>query len=116
MPMFHESLNVGITMLDLSRDVQEWSEKTFGSRRDRGPIGPLKHLEKEAREAQDNTLDLTEYADCLIILLDASWRAGFTVQQLVSAAEAKMVKNRQRKWPKATSDGPCEHIKEGDDV
>ena len=32
----------------------EWSRATFGSDTERGPLGPLKHLEKEAKEAQEN--------------------------------------------------------------
>ncbi len=38
----------------------EWSEKTFGNV---GPIGPLKHLSKEALEAAAEPDDLSEWAD-----------------------------------------------------
>lgn len=38
----------------------EWSEKTFGNV---GPVGPLKHLSKEALEAATEPDDLSEWAD-----------------------------------------------------
>ncbi len=84
---------------DLVRDQSEWSQATFGSDSERGPMGALKHLEKEARECQEavGTPELREeLADCLLLLLDASRRAGIKPMQLVEAAQAKMVKNKQR--------------------
>ena len=75
----------------------EWSRATFGSDTERGPLGPLKHLEKEAKEAQENaewvqknpekfdgvkqnTVELrTEIADCLFLTFDAARRAGMTL-------------------------------------
>lgn len=42
------------------REHAEWSDKTFG---DVGPVGPLKHLSKEALEAAAEPDDLSEWAD-----------------------------------------------------
>jgi len=70
----------------LWEDIAGWSRKTFGSDQERGPIGPLKHLAKEANEAIAEPGSLVEYADCLIILFDATRRAGFSCQELVDAA------------------------------
>lgn len=39
------------------REHAEWSDATFGNV---GPIGPLKHLSKEALEAADDVIDLSE--------------------------------------------------------
>lgn len=99
---------------DLVVDQSKWSQATFGSDSERGPMGTLKHLEKEARECQEavGTPELREeLADCLLLLLDASRRAGIKPTQLLEAAQAKMVKNKQRTWPKPTSDEPVEHIR-----
>ena len=99
---------------DLIRDQADWSQATFGSDSERGPMGALKHLEKEARECQEavGTPELREeLADCLLLLLDASRRAGIKPTQLVEAAQAKMVKNKERTWPKPTSDEPVEHVR-----
>jgi hypothetical protein len=93
----------------------EWSQATFGTDAERGPLGALKHLEKEARECQtaETPDDLREeLADCLLLLLDASRRAGFKPMDLVRAAQAKMTKNRSRKWPKPVDGQPCEHVRD----
>lgn len=101
---------------DLILDQSQWSQATFGEDSVRGPMGALKHLEKEAAEAQraldigpDNTLE--EMADCFLLLLDANRRAGFKIGDLIEAAKVKMVVNKQRTWPKPTSDEPVEHVR-----
>lgn len=87
-----------------------WSQKTFGTDAERGPIGALKHLEKEAREAQAKPTDLEEYADCLFLTFDAARRAGISLDQLIDIAFAKLEKNRLRRWVKSDKpDEPTEH-------
>lgn len=76
-----------------------WSRETFGPDNVRGPIGPLKHLEKEVKEAQDAPGDLSEYVDCLFLVCDAARRAGFTREQLLEGASLKLAKNMARQWP-----------------
>jgi Protein of unknown function (DUF550) len=102
---------LGIHLEDLSDNLSHWSQKTFGTDAERGPIGPLKHLEKEAREALATPEDVKEYADCLILVLDAARRAGFGTMRLLVAAEAKLKENMKREWPKPTSDEPVEHVR-----
>ena len=80
---------------------------------ERGPIGTLKHLAKEAKEAQDNPTDITEYADCLFLTIDAARRAGFSWRQLLQAAFNKLEVNKLRTWPKpVASDEPIEHVRD----
>lgn len=94
----------------------DWSQRMFGPD-SRGPIGSLRHLEKETREAQQAPGDLTEYADCFLLLLDATRRAGFTYAQLIGAAFAKLLVNvNDRKWPPFDAARPIgttvEHLKD----
>ena len=102
-------------LADLIDDQSEWSQATFGRDSERGPIGALKHLEKEAVEAQKAVpfpSDLREeLADCLLLLLDATRRGHFNLDDIVRAAQAKMVVNKARTWPKPTSDEPVEHVR-----
>lgn len=99
----------------LVEEQSQWSQETFGNDQERGPIGPLKHLEKEAKEAQDNPTDIMEHADCLLLVLDASRRAGFSPVQLIEAALQKMEINKAREWPKDTpKDTAVEHVREND--
>lgn len=102
----------GMKFNQLAGRQSKWSQATFGTDAERGPIGPLKHLAKEAVEAQENPGDITEFADCLLLTLDANRRAGFTPMQLVDAAMAKMEINEARKWQKPIGDEPIEHVRE----
>jgi len=112
----------------------EWSEATFGKTSERGPLGALKHLEKEAKECQieanlliyykveegiteediKTTTDnlKVEIADCLFLTLDSARRAGMTLDELLDVAFEKLEVNKKRKWQRLTSDGPVEHVRE----
>lgn len=100
---------------DLMLEQGEWSQKTFGTDAERGPVGALKHLSKEALEAAQDPTNITEYADCLILLMDAIRRAGhnregFKWMDVLRAAKEKMKVNKARNWPAPTaSDEPVEH-------
>lgn len=91
--------------------LEDWSQRTFGTDVERGPIGPLKHLKKEADEAIAHPQDIMEYADCLFLLFDATRRAGFTLQQLWDAALDKSSVLVKRTYPKPTTDEPSEHVR-----
>lgn len=104
---------IGSKLQDVIVDHASWSRRTFGDDSKRGPLGALKHLEKEAREAQNAPTDIIEYADCLLLLLDASRRAGFELIDLLNACHTKMTINRSRKWPASSlNDEPTEHVRE----
>lgn len=96
----------------LIADQSSWSQATFGTDQERGPVGALRHLAREATEAAEQPDDIMEYADCLLLILDASRRSGFGFAKVVKAAIEKMKVNKAREWPKPTSDQPVEHVKE----
>ncbi len=102
---------LGQNLATLSRDQADWSQATFGTDQERGPLGALRHLEQEALEAQAAPADSEEYADCFLLILDAARRAGISPLQLIEAAQRKMVINRQRTWPRPVDDQPVEHIR-----
>ncbi|EGT9164720.1 DUF550 domain-containing protein [Salmonella enterica] len=87
----------------------EWSDKTFG---DVGPIGPLKHLSKEAMEAAAEPDDLSEWADMQFLLWDAQRRAGISDGEITAAMEEKLKVNMARQWPEPKDGEPRLHIKE----
>lgn len=86
----------------------EWSQTTFGNV---GPIGPLKHLSKEALEAAAEPGDLSEWADMQFLLWDAQRRAGITDEQITQAMIDKLAVNKQREWPEPKDGEPRLHIK-----
>ena len=87
----------------------EWSQATFGNV---GPVGPLKHLSKEALEAAEQPGDLSEWADMQFLLWDAQRRAGITDEQITQAMIDKLAVNKQRSWPEPKDGEPRLHIKE----
>ena len=86
----------------------EWSQATFG---DVGPIGPLKHLSKEALEAAAEPGDLSEWADMQFLLWDAQRRAGISDGEITAAMEEKLKLNMVRQWPEPKDGEPRLHIK-----
>ena len=87
----------------------EWSQATFGNV---VPVGPLKHLSKEALEAAAEPGDLSEWADMQFLLWDAQRRAGITDGQITQAMIDKLAVNKQREWPEPKDGEPRLHIKE----
>ncbi|ATR41633.1 dTDP-6-deoxy-L-hexose 3-O-methyltransferase [Klebsiella pneumoniae] len=90
------------------REHAEWSQATFGNV---GPVGPLKHLSKEALEAAAEPGDLSEWADMQFLLWDAQRRAGITDEQITQAMIDKLAVNKQREWPEPKDGEPRLHIK-----
>jgi hypothetical protein len=117
----------------LWRDVGAWSNATFGDETERGPVGPLKHLVvevlhellgidkvyvehflanwKRTVNRPQNGRDLGELADVLILLMDATRRAGYGPDDLLAAVESKHAVNVTRTYPKPTGDEISEHVK-----
>lgn len=87
----------------------EWSQATFG---DVGPVGPLKHLSKEALEAAAEPDDLSEWADMQFLLWDAQRRADISDGEITAAMEEKLKVNMARQWPEPKDGEPRLHIKE----
>lgn len=93
----------------IRREHAEWSDATFG---DVGPVGPLKHLSKEALESAAEPGDLSEWADMQFLLWDAQRRAGITDEQITQAMVEKLAVNKQREWPVPRDGEPRLHIKD----
>lgn len=109
------------TLGEFANFQKDWSEKTFGPPEFRGPAGPLKHLAKEAMEAASEEVgtekQLEELADCLFLIVDATFRSGFWTTDLLSAAMKKLDKNKEREWPdwkSADPNAPIEHDRSKD--
>lgn len=103
-----------IALASLERELirhehAKWSDSTFGCI---GPIGPLKHLSKEALEAAAEPDDLSEWADMQFLLWDAQRRAGISDAEITAAMEDKLKINMERQWPEPKDGEPRLHIKE----
>ncbi|MBJ9142264.1 DUF550 domain-containing protein [Citrobacter koseri] len=104
-----DELLESIAREQVRREHAAWSQATFG---DVGPVGPLKHLSKEALEAAAEPGDLSEWADMQFLLWDAQRRAGIGDEQITQAMVEKLAINKQREWPEPKEGEPRLHIKE----
>ncbi|PXW42046.1 uncharacterized protein DUF550 [Klebsiella oxytoca] len=93
---------------NVRREHAEWSQAMFGNV---GPIGPLKHLSKEAQEAAAEPGDLSEWADMQFLLWDAQRRADISDELITLAMVEKLAVNKQREWPEPKDGEPRLHIK-----
>ena len=104
----------------LQNNIAEWSDATFGN--DDRTIGILNHLKEEVEEVieaknnyEEDPTGLTqaqmasEFADCLILILDAARKSDLNTDLLLQAAEYKMKVNRDRKWKPANEQGYHKH-------
>nr|DAJ11836.1 MAG TPA: Protein of unknown function (DUF550) [Caudoviricetes sp.] len=91
------------------REHAEWSQATFG---DVGPVGPLKHLSKEALEAAADPHDPLEWADMQFLFWDAQRRMGISDEFITRAMVEKLAINKARQWPEPKDGEPRLHIKE----
>ncbi|MES0345691.1 DUF550 domain-containing protein [Citrobacter koseri] len=112
MPLAAHQANEGGASLQMRHLIRqrhaEWSDATFGNV---GPVGPLKHLSKEALEAAAEPGDLSEWADMQFLLWDAQRRAGISDAEITAAMEEKLVVNMARQWPEPKNGEPRLHIK-----
>ena len=56
--------------------------------------------------------DKVEYADCLILLLDAYCMAGGSADELIDTAFKKLEINKRRDWGTPDENGVVEHIRD----
>lgn len=94
-------------MIDLFYRVAQISEEKFP---DATAVHSLLKLKQEADEAIEHPKDISEYADCLIALLSAVWKAGKPFSDLLEAAKRKADILELREWERQP-DGTYQHIK-----
>jgi len=98
-----------VSIEQVARRLEIWSQLTFGNDLVHGPEGPSRHLQREAAELAQAPYDGIECADCLLVVLDINRRAGRTLQQLFSIALEKLAVNESREWEPMDKDGVSEH-------
>lgn len=104
-------IELGSLVEKIAEEQSTWSQAAFGADSERGPLGALRHLELEAAECIQSPTDIMEYADCFLLILDASRRAGFHYTDLLRAAEQKLEICKSRAWPRPNGDFPVEHVR-----
>lgn len=97
-------------LLAFFEEHRRWSLRTFGKRK---PEPPLYHLQEEVEEMLDNPKDIKEYADGILLIMDAAQNAGFTPEEVLAAMMQKFHTDLvHRKWNKPNKKGYSTHKKE----
>jgi hypothetical protein len=85
----------------LMKEIQSFSDAAFGDPSKRNEMGTLHHLKFEIDELIEDPDDPLEWADCMLLLLDAARRKGYTPDQLFDFCLEKLEINKKRKWVKS---------------
>lgn len=102
-------------MTELQRfqlEAHRWADSVFGELRP--PEGAVAHLQKEVKELAEHPYDDMEYADCLMLILDAASNAGIGADDLLNTAWEKLAINRAREWGEPDENGVVEHVRAAD--
>jgi hypothetical protein len=99
-----QCVRIGVLLGEVVVEQSNFSQKTFGADTVRGPIASLEHLREEVEEVIKSPHDLEEYADCMLLIIDASRRAGFDISDVLKACREKQEKNKLREWVKSSND------------
>lgn len=93
----------------LQDDIGEFADSILPGR----PVSsPLNKLREEVEELIKNPTDDMEFADCLLVLLDAYRAKGGNTEQLLHHCREKMKINRSRNWGTPDANGVFRHIEE----
>lgn len=84
----------------LMKEIQSFSDAAFGDPSQRNEMGTLHHLKMEINELIENPNSPLEWADCMLLLLDAARRKGYTPDQIFDFCLQKLEINKKRKWVK----------------
>lgn len=95
---------------DLIDNIAEWSDSVFGT--GRNPTAPLHHLKEEVDETIKEPYDDSEYADMLMLILDAYRMKGGNAKELIEYTYNKLEINKnKREWGEPDINGVVKHIK-----
>ena len=91
----------------LQDKIGGFTDETFG---ESTVASKMAHLREELDEVVAAPDDRMEWADCMILLLDAARRAGLSMDDLHQAIEDKMEINLKREWGEPDEDGVVRHV------
>jgi hypothetical protein len=93
---------------DLQYELKTWTEKQFPQRTTHSIAA---HLRKETLELEAAPNDIMEYADCMMLLLDAASFNGIHASDILNACYEKLAINKKRTWGEVNDEGFVEHVR-----
>lgn len=94
----------------LFKEIAEWRHKTFGFQKSIEPT--IYHLQDEITEILKDPKDIYEYADAMMLLIDAAHISGYNYDELIQAVKEKFEICKKRKWGEPDENGVVHHIEE----
>ncbi len=94
---------------DLQDDIAAFTDRTFGHQET--PVPKLHHLREEVGELIEEPTDHLEWADCMILLIDAAAKGGYSMDDLYGFIQEKMDINKARTWGEPDENGVMRHVK-----
>lgn len=91
----------------LQNEIADFTDRAFGQAT---PVSKLHHLAEEVQELIETPEDRLEWADCMILLIDAAKKAGYDMNDLYQAVQDKMEINKKRKWGAPDENGVVRHL------
>ena len=93
------------------KTVSTWSKNTF---KDSTMLSNIDHLRDELCEIIDNPDDIEEWADAIMLYMNAANFAGHSMDDILKAVHKKYEKNKNREWGEPDERGVVKHTKEPD--
>jgi len=91
------------------KTIAEWSKKTF---RNSTILSNIKHLRDELDEIEESSDDIEEWADAIILYMNAAHLSGHSMDDILIAVHKKFEKNKNRSWGEPDERGVVKHINE----
>lgn len=89
------------------KTIAEWSWNTFKDSTIRSNIA---HLRDEIDEIEETPENIEEWADVIILYMNAAHFSGHSMDDILKAVHAKHEKNKKRKWGEPDERGVVRHI------
>lgn len=95
------------------KQLQERVRKFQAEKFPRQPLAAkIEHLNREVKEMQLEPRNVIEYADTFLLFIACAQASGFTFEEIIWAAQAKMDINEKRTWGDPDAQGVVHHVEE----
>lgn len=92
---------------EMQKKQYKWSRETFG---ESSMESNIDHLRDELAEIIENPTDIEEWADVMLLYMNALSFVDFTMDDVLEAVHKKYEKNNKRKWGKPDDRGVVKHL------
>ena len=91
------------------KTMAEWSKNTF---KNSSILSNIAHLRDEIDEIEEFPDNIEEWADVIILYMNAAYLSGHLMNDILVAVHKKFEKNKSRSWGEPDERGVVKHIDE----